>query len=504
MARRPSRKRPTVDFASLRGRAVRAYIRESTERQAGADHYGPDLQRAGIRTFCDVQGIHQPEREYFDAVSGRSTAGRSGLQRALDEAREYDVLVFFHSSRSFRNRHDAVTWKRRFRDAGITLVFAQQGIISGNPDHKLQEGLYELIDEQRSDEAGMMIANALRQKHERGGVNGKPPLGYQRHHGRPGDPLNGSLVVDERGASTVRRIFELYLDGHSVRSLVAVANAEGLRTRLGRPFSRGSIEEILRNRTYLGMAVWSPGTPDEEEIDGAHEAIIDRETFDRVEALRRERRTWTAPRGNRRSARTYVLTRRAFCYYCGASYFGDTGGKKNSRRLRHAAGTCEYRRSFSSDQLEQQARQLVVERVRLDPRDVEYISAKVARGDAGQDEARAARLRLALENLRLLFTWGDIEEQSYRSQREEIERQLREVEPRARIGIAVAQEAASYLSNLGNLWDALDLDGRREVATRVFREVQIGERGIRHLELQEPYRGVLQAAVGRTGRGGRI
>lgn len=503
MARRPSRKRSKVDFASLRGLRVRSYVRESTERQAGADHYGHDLQRAGIRQFCEAHQISQAEHEYFDAVSGRSTVGRSGLQRALEEAHGYGVLVFFHSSRSFRNRHDAVIWKRRFRDAGITLVFAQQGIISGNPDHKLQEGLYELIDEQRSDEAGMMISNALRQKHERGGVNGKPPLGYHRYHGEPGDPLNGSLAVDKEGAQTVQRLFALYLEGHSIRSLVSAANAEGLRTRLGRPFSRGAVEEILRNRTYTGASIWSPGTPDEEVIKGAPEAVIDADMFHRVEAARRERRTWTGPKGRTRAARIYPLTRRAFCYHCGGSFFGDTGSRTNKRRMRHAAGSCDYRRSFSSDLLEGQARELVVKRLSLPPASIERIAIAAAKAPEARDSTQAERLQGALEKLRQLFTWGDIEEAEYRKQREDIERALRDAAPRQPIGLNEVQRGIEYLSQLGTMWDSAPLEARREIVNLVFEEVQIGARGIQHVELQEPYRSLLRVG-GRIGRGGRI
>lgn len=503
MARRPSRKRSKIDFASLCGLRVRSYIRESTERQAGADHYGPDLQRAGIRQFCESHDLELPGYEYFDAVSGRSTVGRSGLQRALDEAHDYSVLIFFHSSRSFRNRHDAVIWKRRFRDAGITLVFAQQGIISGHPDHKLQEGLYELIDEQRSDEAGMMISNALRQKHERGGVNGTPPLGYRRYHGEPGDPLNGSLVVDERGAQTVRRLFALYLQGHSIRSLVSAANAEGLRTRLGRPFTRGAVEEILRNRVYTGISIWSPGTPDEDVVEGAHEAIIGAETFHNVAAARRERRTWTGARGRKGAVRTYPLTRHASCYHCGGSFFGDTGSRTNKRRMRHAAGSCGYRRSFSSDLLEGQVRELVVERLRLPPDSIKRIAIAATRVPEGSDAAKAQRLESALEKLRRLYTWDDIDETEYRKRRGEIERQLREVAPNPPVELRKFERGIEYLSQLGQLWDDAPLEERREIVNLVFAEVQIGARGIQHVELQEPYRALL-SACGRIGRGGRI
>src|SRR5690606_21037537 len=153
----------------------------------------PEMQRAGIRQWCLMNDVPLPTFEYFDASSGRETTRRAGLQQALADSAEYDALLVFHSSRSFRNREDAALWKARFRRAGLTLVYTQQSIISGNPHSKLLEGVHEILDEQRSDEAGMMIAGGLRARYERGLHNGTVPLGYRRYHGAPSDPMNGYL-----------------------------------------------------------------------------------------------------------------------------------------------------------------------------------------------------------------------------------------------------------------------------------------------------------------------
>ena len=137
--------------------------------------------------------------------------------------------------------------KSEFRRAGVTIIFASQGIISGHPRDKLQEGIYEVINEHRSDELGMMVADACRAKYERGGVNGKPPLGYQRYHGEPGDPRNGSLVIDEAGAETVRLIYRALPDGrsllhrhrHQPEPRFRRARRVTHTTRLGHPFTKG-------------------------------------------------------------------------------------------------------------------------------------------------------------------------------------------------------------------------------------------------------------------------
>ena len=75
MGRRRSREIVRPDWEALRGLRTRQYIRESTLRQAEADRYGPDVQRAGIRAFCEQHDLASPEIEYFDKASGRSVQG---------------------------------------------------------------------------------------------------------------------------------------------------------------------------------------------------------------------------------------------------------------------------------------------------------------------------------------------------------------------------------------------------------------------------------------------
>ena len=133
MGRKRNQPKPVCSLDELHDKTVRAYVQESSERQAMADRNGPEIQRAGIRRFCEQRGIDYPLPEYFDAASGRKTAGRSGLQQALDDADQYDVLLVFHTSRAFRNLNEAAIWKTRFEDARVTIVFTEQQIISGDP-----------------------------------------------------------------------------------------------------------------------------------------------------------------------------------------------------------------------------------------------------------------------------------------------------------------------------------------------------------------------------------
>ncbi len=488
------------------------YIRESTERQAAADRFGPDMQRAGARAFCERYGLTLEDREYFDASSGRTVAGRSALQRALAEAEEYDILLFFHSSRSFRNREDAVIWKRKFREAGLVLVFTQQERISGNANTALAEGIDEVIDEQRSIEQAGFVASGLRQKFERGLHNGTEPLGYERFRAAPGDPTNGELLVVPQEAATVRKLFELYLSGRTSDVEVAQAvNAEGCRTKRGQPFTEGSVREILTNPIYAGRVVWHPGDDDEEVRPGRHQPLAEPEVFDRVQQLRRSRAHW---RGRRPVARTYPLTRRASCFDCGTPVAGDTGGKHGQRRMRHArTGVCGSWRTQSASRLEEQLASVLRERITLPAGWVEevrrlLVSPEQAEPDEGHQGQRV-RLERAMAALRKQHLWGHINDDAYRIERQQFERQLREV-PVGRLeplAFANVKRGGELLRDFGSLWDhpGVTMEAKNEFIEEAFEQVQIDELGIRAVRFAEVcLPAVAVSAVGGNGAGDEV
>ncbi len=78
-------------------------------------------------------------------------------------------------------------------------------------------------------------------------------------------------------------------------------HAEGLVTKTGCPFDKGSIARILANRVYIGDAVHKG-----HSYPGEHDAIISQDLWDRVHAILQE-----APRtrGGRARAQTPALLR---------------------------------------------------------------------------------------------------------------------------------------------------------------------------------------------------
>jgi site-specific DNA recombinase len=112
-------------------------------------------------------------------------------------------------------------------------------------------------------------------------MGGTVPLGY--------DAVNRKLRINSEEAKTIRLLFDLYLKLGSVRRLEAECKRLGLRTKLrtlldgrqcgGTAFSRGHLYLIISNPIYIGRIPHKGNS-----YEGEHDAIIDAETWDKVQA----------------------------------------------------------------------------------------------------------------------------------------------------------------------------------------------------------------------------
>jgi hypothetical protein len=163
-------------------------------------------------------------------------------------------------------------------------------------------------------------------------MGGVPPYGYRVE--------TRNLVIDDERAGHVRWIFARFLETGSGTLLAKEIHARGIRTPKGNRIDKKFIYRMLNNRAYVGEAV-DKG----ESYPGEHEAIIERETWDRVHAILRE-----SPR--KRAARTRAETPallKGQLYGPDGAAFSPTHTRKDGRLYRyyvsqtvmkHGAGSC--------------------------------------------------------------------------------------------------------------------------------------------------------------------
>jgi site-specific DNA recombinase len=148
---------------------------------------------------------------------------------------------------------------------------------------------------------------------------------------------SGTASCNPAEAELVRLIFRRFLDLGSALLLIRELNAQGHRTkswttqagtfREGRPFDKGTLYKILRNRTYPGEAVHKG-----QSYPGEHEPIVDRAIWDRVHEVLASN---AKRRGNEARARTPAPLRGLMrCTHC-SSAMTPTHTRRRGRLYRY-------------------------------------------------------------------------------------------------------------------------------------------------------------------------
>jgi site-specific DNA recombinase len=221
-------------------------------------------------------------------------------------------------------------------------------------------------------------------------AGGTPLLGYDL------DPRGGRLLVNDEEAQRVRAIFALYLEYQALLPVVQELGRRGWvgkrwrtrkgRVRGGRPFTKTSLYRLLTNVVYAGNVRYK-----DEVHDGEQPALIDADTFGRVQALLRCHGPEVgAPSTHRFSSLLKGLLR---CVPCGCAMTPAHTTRQGGRRYRYY--TCVHAQKNgwptcpSKSIPAQPIEQLVIEQIQRLGRDPVLLEQMVTTVRQ-QDEARVA------------------------------------------------------------------------------------------------------------------
>jgi site-specific DNA recombinase len=263
--------------------AAAAYVRVSTEEQA-REGYSLNAQRVLIEERVQAEGWTLVEVYADEGWSGRR-ADRPDYQRLLDDAAAgvFEVLVVWRLDRFGRNTIERLTAEAGLLRAGVRIVsLTEPEIQEEDATAPLLKAIRAGMAEMESKLIGQRTRAGL-QAVARSGRQpcGQPPLGYRA----VGERRERRWIVDKAEAEVVRRIFASYIAGTGTNSICRELNADGITTRRGARFSPRVVHELVSNPAYVGK-VRLKG----EVFEGAHEAILDEETWARAQGLRVARR----------------------------------------------------------------------------------------------------------------------------------------------------------------------------------------------------------------------
>jgi site-specific DNA recombinase len=276
--------------ASVIKRRCAIYTRKSSEEGLELEFNSLHAQREAGLSYVVSQKSEGwtalPDHYNDGGISGASLE-RPALKRLLCdvEAGLIDVVVVYKIDRLSRSLTDFAKLVDVFERHNVTFVSVTQQFNTTNSMGRLTLNILLSFAQFERELAGERIRDKFLQSRKRGlWMGGWPPLGFRVEDRR--------LVVVEREAALVRRVFDRFASAGSALTVARELNAAGEVTkrracangvRGGRPWTKGAIYKILANRVYVGEAVHKGVA-----YPGEHAAIVDERTWDKVRAVMAE------------------------------------------------------------------------------------------------------------------------------------------------------------------------------------------------------------------------
>lgn len=255
-----------------------AYVRMSTEHQ----QYSTENQLDTIRLYAASHDL-EITRVYTDAgKSGLKLEGRDALKQLFDDVENrranYSTILVYDVSRwgRFQDPDISASYEVRCRQAGVTVQYcAEQFSNDGSPVSNIIKSVKRMMAGEYSRELSVKVF---------AGQSRLIELGY-----RQGGPAGFGLrrrLVDATGASketleigmhksiqtdrvvlvpgpdeevqTVQQVYRLFIEeGRNEQEIASWLNDREIPTDRERPWTRGTVHQLLINEKYIGNNVWN-------------------------------------------------------------------------------------------------------------------------------------------------------------------------------------------------------------------------------------------------------
>ena len=327
--------------------------------------------------------------QYDDGGISGGTLDRPSLKRLLADVEDglVDVVVVYKIDRQSRSLMDFAKLVDVFDRNGVTFMSVMQSFNTTTSMGRLTLNILLSFAQFEREVTAERIRDKVRASRMKGmWMGGVPPYGYRVE--------DRKLVVDEECAGHVRWIFAPFLETGSGTELAREVGKRGIRTPRGTRIDKKYLYRMLNNRAYIGEAVHKG-----ESYPGEHDAIVDRETWDKVHAILQE-----SPR--KRAARTRAempALLKGLLFGPDGAAFSPSHTRKGGRLyryyisqtvLKHGTGSCPVGR-VSAGEIEA----AVIDQLRAVFRQPEIVAgtwkaALTYDGDIAEADARAALQQL--------------------------------------------------------------------------------------------------------------
>ena len=311
---------------------VAAYCRVSTDDEDQIKSYNSMVKYYTELIQNNAQWVFAGV--YADkAITGTKVDKREDFQRLIQDCMDgkIDMVIAKSLPRFARNTLDTLKYVRMLRERNIAVYFEVEKI-NTLKDGEFLMTILSSVAQQEVENTSAYVKKGLKMKMKRGEL-----VGFQGCLGYDYDVVTKSLSINEKGAETVRYIFDRYVAGAGSSMIARELNEQGILTIRGNPWTSSSVMGIINNEKYKGDILLGKtftvdpiskrrlenlGEEDRFYIKDHHEPIISEETFSRAQEIRGRRnggKKAATPGKREKYSRQYAFSCMLECGFCGTN-----------------------------------------------------------------------------------------------------------------------------------------------------------------------------------------
>ncbi len=228
---------------------VAAYCRVSTALEAQQSSLETQMavfgQRIGEHPDWTLVGIYADE-----GLSGTSMAKRPKFLEMVEAAKkgEIDYIITKSISRFARNTVECVETVRLLQSYGTQVLFEKENIDTATSVSEMLLTVLAAFAQEESRSISENLKWGIRKRYENGDVRWQKCYGYRKG-------ADGSWVINESEAETVRFIFEAYERGTTISKIVKRLNEDGVPSPSGGKWTGRSVTQIQESEKYIGDVI---------------------------------------------------------------------------------------------------------------------------------------------------------------------------------------------------------------------------------------------------------
>ncbi len=289
------RREPPVHVEIIQRKRVAAYCRVSTDLEQQASSLETQMQ--SFRELIAARPGWELIDIYADqGLTGTNASRRVEFQRMIAdcEAGKIDYIITKSISRFARNTMDCLQYVRRLKDMGIYVYFDENHLDTGSSSSEMLLSILAAVAQEESHNISENMKWGIRKRFQAGKPKWVNTYGFIKGK-------DGEYHINEEQAKGVRRIFELYVSGHSLPEIVRILEKENIPAMNGGRWWPKSLATVLHNEKYVGDVMMQKcytvdhlshkKVKNDQTIVPSyyvrdhHEAIVDRKTFELAQMI---------------------------------------------------------------------------------------------------------------------------------------------------------------------------------------------------------------------------